>query len=75
MATARIQYRVDATMIVVKVPGAQGGEVYLSRGRFVPDTVDAKEVKRLLGLGLIKKSEKPAAEETASSGNADTTTE
>lgn len=52
---AKTKYKVTATMIVVRVPGAQGGEVYLYRGRTLPDTVEAPEVKRLLGLGLIEK--------------------
>lgn len=52
---AKTKYTVTATMIVVRVPGAQGGEVYLYRGRTLPDTVEAPEVKRLLGLGLIAK--------------------
>lgn len=53
MAT-KTRNRVTATMIVAKVPGAQGGEVYLRRGRFLPESVTAKEVKRLKELGLIE---------------------
>lgn len=58
---AKTKYKVTATMIVVRVPGAQGGEVYLYRGRTLPDTVEAPEVKRLLGLGLIAKVDPKAA--------------
>lgn len=50
---AKKRYQVTATMIVAKVPGAQGGEVYLRRGRILPDSVEAAEVKRLIGLGLV----------------------
>jgi hypothetical protein len=66
MAAAK-RYRVKATMIVAKVPGAQGGEVYLRAGRLVPDTVTAAETKRLAGLGLIevvKDAPAPAATST-----------
>ena len=48
------KYRVKATLIVAKVPGAQGNEVYLRSGRVLPASVTATEVKRLLGLGLIE---------------------
>ena len=58
---AKTKYKVTATMIVVRVPGAQGGEVYLYRGRTLPDTVEAPEVKRLLGVGLIEKVDAKAA--------------
>ena len=58
---AKTKYKVAATMIVVRVPGAQGGEVYLYRGRTLPDTVEAPEVKRLLGLGLIAKVDPKSA--------------
>lgn len=53
MAT-KTRNRVTATMIVAKVPGAQGGEAYLRRGRLLPESVTAKEVKRLKELGLIE---------------------
>ena len=52
---AKTKYKVVATMIVVRVPGAQGGEVYFNRGRTLPDTVESSELKRLLALGLIEK--------------------
>ncbi|WP_279367339.1 hypothetical protein [Microbacterium testaceum] len=51
---SKTRNRVTATMIVVKVPGAQGGETYLNKGRFLPESVTAKEVKRLKDLGLIE---------------------
>ncbi|MFD6030481.1 hypothetical protein ACFWE5_07180 [Cellulosimicrobium funkei] len=55
MATkTRKIHRVTATMVVVKVPGAQGGETYLRRGRRLPDSVEKDEVKRLVGLGLVE---------------------
>lgn len=53
MAGAKKRYQATATMLVVRVPGAQGGEVYLRRGRLLPATVAADEIKRLLSLGLI----------------------
>lgn len=55
MAAKKTAHRVAATMIVVKVPGAQGGEVYLRRGRVLPESVEGDEVKRLVGLGLVEK--------------------
>lgn len=54
MATKRKIHRVKATMVVVKVPGAQGGETYLRRGRRLPDSVESDEVKRLVKLGLVE---------------------
>ena len=54
-AAAKVAHRVTATMIVVRVPGAQGGETYLRRGRDLPASVEPGEVKRLLSLGLIEK--------------------
>lgn len=56
----RIRYRVAATMIVVRVPGAQGGEVYLNRGALLPLTVEADEIKRLVALGVVAKVEAKA---------------
>lgn len=56
------RHRVAAALIVVKVPGAQGGEVYLHRGRRIPATVDAREVKRLQILGLIEEESEPDPE-------------
>jgi hypothetical protein len=53
-AKTRKIHRVTATMVVVKVPGAQGGETYLRRGRRLPDSVEKDEVKRLVGLGLVE---------------------
>lgn len=52
---AKTRHKVIATMIVARVPGAQGGEVYLTRGQLLPATVDSDEVKRLTGLGLVEK--------------------
>ncbi len=49
------RYRVTAAMIVVRIPGAQGGEAYLKRGRLLPPSTESKECKRLLELGLIEK--------------------
>ena len=62
---AKKEYRVTATMIVAKVPGAQGGEVYLRKGRMLPAAVTADEVKRLLALGLIELAAEIAAEPSA----------
>lgn len=56
-------HRVTATMIVAKVPGAQGGEVYLRKGRTLPASVDADEIKRLTTLGLVEKFELDAGED------------
>lgn len=42
-------------MIVARVPGAQGGEVYLNRGQLLPATVENDEIKRLTALGLVEK--------------------
>lgn len=53
-AKTRKIHRVKATMVVVKVPGAQGGETYLRRGRRLPDSVEPEEVKRLVRLGLVE---------------------
>lgn len=58
MAAAK-RYEVAAALVVVKVPGAQGGEVYLRRGQLLPVTVVAAEIKRLLGRDLIRKSDRP----------------
>jgi hypothetical protein len=73
---AKTKYRVAATMIVVRVPGAQGGEVYFNRGRTLPDTVPSGEVKRLLALGLIEKFTPPVAdaksEDSSGSGEGST---
>ena len=41
--------------IVAKVPGAQGGEVYLRQGRVLPESVTNDEIKRLTALGLVEK--------------------
>lgn len=57
MAAKKTAHRVTATMIVAKVPGAQGGEVYLRKGRTLPASVEEKEIKRLTTLGLIEKFE------------------
>jgi len=57
-------YQAKATMLVVRVPGAQGGEVYLRKGRKLPAAVEGSEIKRLLGRGLIEE----AAEEAAPTG-------
>lgn len=65
---AKTRYKVAAAQIVVKVPGAQGGEAYFRRGRRLPDTVDAGEVKRLLDIGLIEKDAE--ADETDGTGSA-----
>ena len=54
---AKTRYKVAAAQIVVKVPGAQGGEAYFRRGRRLPATVEADEVKRLLDIGLIEKDD------------------
>jgi len=51
---SKTRTRVTATMIVVKVPGAQGGETYLRKGRFLPESVTPREVKRLKELGLVE---------------------
>jgi hypothetical protein len=56
-----IRYQVAATMIVAKVPGAQGGETYLRQGQFLPSNVSKTECERLLGLGLI--TEVPTADD------------
>lgn len=56
---------VKAALIVVQVEGAQGGEAYLRRGRVVPSSVKADEIKRLLALGLIEKAPEPAKSEPA----------
>jgi hypothetical protein len=53
------RFKVKAPLIVVKVPGAQGGEVYLRRGRTLPESVESTEVKRLADLDLIEESEDP----------------
>ncbi|PFG19869.1 hypothetical protein [Serinibacter salmoneus] len=52
MAAAK-KWAVKAPQIVVKVEGAQGGEVYLRKGRVLPATVKPEEVKRLASLGLV----------------------
>jgi hypothetical protein len=48
-----IRHQVTATMIVAKVPGAQGGETYLRQGQFLPSNVSKTETERLLDRGLI----------------------
>jgi hypothetical protein len=68
---AKTKYQVRAALIVVKVPGAQGGEVYLHRGRPVPAAVEPDETKRLLSLGLIERApEKPVDEGDSPNGQA-----
>ena len=62
-APKKYAHRVAATMIVAKIPGAQGGEVYLRKGRVLPSTVEAAEIKRLSGLGLIEKFELETSED------------
>lgn len=57
---AEKRYEVAAAQIVVKVPGAAGGETYLRRGRLLPATVEKTELKRLLTLGLIVAADAPA---------------
>lgn len=57
-------YQAKATMLVVRVPGAQGGEVYLRQGRKLPASVEGSEIKRLLARGLIEE----AADEDTSTG-------
>jgi len=47
------RYVVTATLIVVRLRGAQGGEVYLKGGKFLPSTVDEAEAERLSNLGLV----------------------
>lgn len=64
-AAKKTAHRVTATMIVVKVPGAQGGEVYLRKGRRLPASVDSDEIKRLTGLGLVEKYEIEDADSAA----------
>lgn len=53
---AKKQHRVTAAQIVVKIPGAPGGEAYLRRGRHLPEAVEVEELKRLLSLGLIEEA-------------------
>ncbi|CAN7241602.1 hypothetical protein LJR045_000981 [Microbacterium sp. LjRoot45] len=55
MAGSKTRHRVKATMIVAKVPGAQGGEVYLRQGAVLPESVTNDEIKRLSTLGLIER--------------------
>lgn len=47
------KFAVLPPMIVVRVPGAQGGETYMRAGRILPESVTPQEKGRLLGLGLI----------------------
>lgn len=65
---AKTRYKTKAAQIVVKVPGAQGGEAYFRRGRLLPTTVEDEEVKRLLKLDLIEKDD--TVEETDGAGGA-----
>lgn len=56
-AQNKYAHRVKAALVVVRVPGSAGGEVYLRRGRPLPDSVESSEIKRLVGLGLVEKFE------------------
>ncbi|PPG29650.1 hypothetical protein [Pseudoclavibacter sp. RFBB5] len=51
---AKQRNQVVATMIVVKVPGAPGGEAYFKKGKYLPSGVPADELKRLKALELVK---------------------
>ena len=53
----KTRYVVTASMIVVQVPGAQGGETYLRKGRPLPASVETAEAKRLLALGLVARED------------------
>ena len=66
-AQKKYAHRVKAALVVVRVPGSTGGEVYLRRGRSLPDSVESSEIKRLVGLGLVEKFE------VASEGDGDST--
>lgn len=70
-AKTRKIHRVKATMVVVKVPGAQGGETYLRRGRRLPDSVESDEVKRLVKLGLVETVEIEVPDPDAPAGTPD----
>lgn len=70
-ASKKTAHRVTATMIVAKVPGAQGGEVYLRKGRVLPESVEDKEIKRLTALGLIEKFELDASDDDAGNSSTD----
>lgn len=69
MPAKKTAHRVTATMIVAKVPGAQGGEVYLRKGRILPTSVEEKEIKRLTALGLIEKFEVDETDDNGSDEN------
>lgn len=60
---AKTRHVVTAAMIVAQVPGAQGGETYLRKGRPLPESVEKDEVKRLLALGLVEKVTVEVADE------------
>lgn len=62
------RYQAKATMLVVRVPGAQGGEVYLRKGRKLPASVEGTEIKRLLGRGLIEEAPDEATAENPPTG-------
>lgn len=78
MAAAKASHVVKATMIVVSVPGAAGGETYLRQGRNLPASVPAEEIARLKALGLIEKiATGPVREESVAGpgGGTDRSTE
>ncbi|WZH36244.1 MAG: hypothetical protein PIR02_15970 [Microbacterium enclense] len=53
MATKK-RYIVTAARIVARIPGAQGGEAYLRKGRLLPASIEDAEIARLLELELIE---------------------
>lgn len=57
MSDDKTRYEVAATLIVVQVPGATGGEAYFRRGDLVPASTTKRETERLLTLGLIQEAE------------------
>jgi hypothetical protein len=51
-----VQYRSLAVMLVVRVPDAQGGEVYLKGvGKLLPQDADPQHLEELLERGMIEK--------------------
>ena len=46
-------HKVSAPLIVVRVPGAAGGETYFRRGQLLPSSVSKTERERLVELGLV----------------------
>lgn len=55
---AGVRYRSLTRMLVVRTPGAPGGETYVKGvGRVLPRNADPSHIDEMLALGVIEKVE------------------